>query len=340
MATNYPGLANHLRKWGLNVREESGWQTRSATGSFTPLAVMVHHTATAGPANAPSLGIVRDGRTGIPGPLSQFLLARDGTVHVISGNRANHAGYGGPIAGIPKDAGNRYAWGIEAENDGRGEKWNTQQLNAYYRLCAALLALMGKTPSSVVAHKEWAPSRKIDPAGIDMNGFRANVAAALKAGPSGGTDPILKQGSAGSKVSELQTLLNKHKITTAVDDDFGPATAKSVNTFKARHGLPVDGVAGPKVWEGLRKPYVAPGAAPAPAPAPAPTPAPLPDYVFSTGRDGLLIQFRGDSHVWEIIGSELFHVTAASWRARRLNSTLVKIVEPDHPLSQLPKNTY
>jgi N-acetyl-anhydromuramyl-L-alanine amidase AmpD len=104
---------------------------------------------------------------------------------LIAGGYANHAGYGGPKAGIPKDQGNSYTYGIEAENNGLGEPWSDRQLQAYYRLCAALLDWMGtRDVSKVFAHKEWAPGRKIDPAGINMDRFRDQVRKALSQGPS------------------------------------------------------------------------------------------------------------------------------------------------------------
>jgi hypothetical protein len=113
-----------------------------------------------------------------------LLLGRDGTVKVIAGGYANHAGYGGPRAGIPKDQGNTYTWGIEAENNGIGERWPAVQLNAYYRLCAALMAYSDiDDVRKVFAHKEWT-SRKIDPAGINMDGFRNQVQNARRAGSS------------------------------------------------------------------------------------------------------------------------------------------------------------
>ena len=144
---------------------------------------MCHHTAssmTSG--NIPSLRVVTEGRSDVPGPLAQFLLGRDGTVYIITGEGANHAGTGGPVSVIRKDMGNYDAWGIEAENNGIGESWPAVQLQAYYRLCAALLALMGtRDVSRVVGHKEYT-IRKIDPNGIDMDQFRNRVASAFNVG--------------------------------------------------------------------------------------------------------------------------------------------------------------
>lgn len=209
--TKYTDLATHLRAWGLKVQEVSGWQTRSANWSktFAPRGVVVHHTAgpTAG-GNYPSYNTVLKGRSGLPGPLSQFGLGRDGTVILFCAHRANHAGIGGPLVGIPEDSGNAYLWGIEAENSGT-QAWPAVQLQAYYRLCAALAAY-DKAPfpvSRVIGHKEWAPSRKVDPGGISMSSFRTQVQKAVDAGKPG-TKPAPGGGTAkppvsGSKVDAL-----------------------------------------------------------------------------------------------------------------------------------------
>lgn len=180
------GLPVHLRRWGLKVIEKDGWRERGRPYTFSPKAVICHHTASGKDSgNFGSEATVTYGRSDLPGPLCQFLLGRDGTVKLIAAGYANHAGYGGPRAGIPQDMGNTYAYGIEAENNGLGEPWSKAQLNAYYRLCAALLAYMGtRDVSKVFAHKEWAPGRKTDPAGIDMDKFRDNVRQALNEGSS------------------------------------------------------------------------------------------------------------------------------------------------------------
>jgi N-acetylmuramoyl-L-alanine amidase len=58
---------------------------------------------------------------------------------------------------------------------------------------------------------------------------------------------VLKKGSKGPEVKELQRLLG---IT--VDGDFGPATNLSVMRFQAQNGLKTDGIVGPKTWAKLK----------------------------------------------------------------------------------------
>lgn len=178
------GLVRHLRKWGLKVQEKEGWRHRGRPYDFYPKAIIVHHTASgAQSGNFASEGIVTSGRSDLPGPLCQFLLGRDGTVKIIADGYANHAGYGNHRL-IPANQGNTYTIGIEAENNGVGEPWSKAQLQAYYRLCAALLVWMDrKDVERVFGHKEWT-SRKIDPAGINMDRFREQVRAAMRQGPS------------------------------------------------------------------------------------------------------------------------------------------------------------
>lgn len=180
------GLPKHLKRWGLKVEVTDGWRHRGRPFNFYPRAIIAHHTASgASSGNFGSQNVVLNGRPDLPGPLCQFLLGRDGTVKLIAAGYANHAGYGGPYLDVPRNMGNTYTYGIEAENNGLGEPWSKAQLNAYYRLCAALLVWMGRPQADrVFGHKEWARGRKIDPAGIDMNTFRKNVKKALDQGPT------------------------------------------------------------------------------------------------------------------------------------------------------------
>lgn len=185
------GLADVVRAAGLEVTEVPGW-LEHGRGPFAGLETIVcHHTAgpsaAADPRDFPSFGIVRNGRPGLQGPLSNLGLGRSGRVYVFAAGKANHAGR----VTLAKYA-NAYAIGIEAENNGTGETWPTVQRTAYARLCAALVdgAASGKlvpgkrfplTPDDVRAHREVCdpPGRKIDPAGIIMNPFREAVRRSL-----------------------------------------------------------------------------------------------------------------------------------------------------------------
>lgn len=176
--TYFTGLARVARDAGLKVVEVDGWQKRGYGGMNEVKTIVCHHTAGPLRDNYPSLAVMKNGRPGVPGPLAQLGLGRDGTVYVIAAGRANHAGKVSRT-----DYSNPHALGIEAENNGTGEEWPVAQLDAYVRLCAALIKEFGLDVSDVLGHKEvCAPKgRKIDPAfikpNITMNEFRSYVKA-------------------------------------------------------------------------------------------------------------------------------------------------------------------
>ena len=171
----FDGLGHELKRNGCTVLKVKGWEDRGTGGTFAPRGIVFHHTATPSTSgNAPALNVVTFGRSDLPGPLCQFLVARDGTIYLVAKGRANHAGLGGPLVGIPEDSGNAYTFGIECENNGIGEKWSPDQKRAIAVLCKVLLERMHAKPKMLFGHKEWT-TRKIDPAGIDMNRFRERV---------------------------------------------------------------------------------------------------------------------------------------------------------------------
>lgn len=166
-------LADELRKAGVNVREHAGWKTRGSSG-FNPRGVVVHHT---GPGGTDALiRLCIDGRPDLPGPLAEVVLAPDGTANVIAGGTANHAGPGG-WRGL---SGNSSVWGIEAIHPGNNTTpWPAVQLAAYYKICAVMLKICGAEVEMVCGHKEWAPTRKTDPAQLNMDQFRIAVGVEL-----------------------------------------------------------------------------------------------------------------------------------------------------------------
>lgn len=158
---------------------EKGWDTPGIDpyrSSFRPVGVVLHHTANGGAkGNTPSLDFCVRG-TYPPVRNCQFLIGRDGAVHVVAGAGCYHAGAGGPLTvngyTIQKDQGNRYLYGIEIEskgtaahvtagpNDANG--FTPAQILSASRLTAALCRLLGTDDRAVIRHRDWAPGRKSD----------------------------------------------------------------------------------------------------------------------------------------------------------------------------------
>lgn len=247
-------LASVLRAEGLSVVEEEGWEGRG--GDFTAIrGVILHHTASNPKGgDTPALATVRDGRPGLPGPLSQLLLSRDGTFHVIADGRSNHAGPG-KWHGIT--AGNSSFIGIEAENDGIGEKWSARQMVAYVRGVAAILKHIHADPIMAVGHKEWAQpqGRKIDPT-FDMEDFRDGLEELMGLADKGSaplprTVPPVRAMLRKGMMDNASVKMLQMALGLPSDGDFGPKTEAAVKSFQSRKGLKADGKVGPKTWATL-----------------------------------------------------------------------------------------
>ena len=63
--------------------------------------------------------------------------------------------------------------------------------------------------------------------------------------------PVLRRGSSGSSVREVQTILRRCGYTLDVDGKFGSITQQAVLSFQGTHGLTRDGVVGPMTWAAL-----------------------------------------------------------------------------------------
>lgn len=172
-------LERSLLDGGLDVVVYPGWGERGSA-SFNPRGLVIHHT---GPWSTVA-GMVQlciHGRSDLPGPLCQVVLAPDGVCHLIAAGRANHAGEGS-WRGL---RGNSMVLGIEAIHSGsRSAPWPAVQIDAYHRAAAALARGGAFGVDMICAHREWAPQRKIDPVGIDMGDFRRRVADILAPPPA------------------------------------------------------------------------------------------------------------------------------------------------------------
>lgn len=174
-------LADTLRKAGLNVVETTNWKGRGHGNVADIRGVLLHHTADGLHGNYPSLETVLKGRPGLPGPLANLGLGRDGTWYCIAAGKAYHAGLGTwPPMNLVNN-GNYHLIGIEAENSGyinpkspKYEPWGDTIMNSYKQGVAALLEHMGYNANKAIGHKEYAPNRKVDPT-FSMPDFRADV---------------------------------------------------------------------------------------------------------------------------------------------------------------------
>lgn len=171
-----------LRDAGLPVEVVPGWERRGNDPSEW-LALVDHHTASnpkGGP--RPSLGVCTHGRPGVPGPLCNDLLDRDGVFVIVAAGAANHPG----VAWIPQRGGigsgvKYWTLGCEVELSGVGEPFPVEgrQYEHMIRADAAISIYLGLDPSTdLFDHKAVARphGRKIDVHPYDLNDGRVRVA--------------------------------------------------------------------------------------------------------------------------------------------------------------------
>lgn len=169
-------LANHLARFKVKTNYVNGWDSKGIDpydGRSDFQGVLLHHTA-----GTNSLNYIVNTNPYAPVRACHFLVDRDGTVNVVSGSGAYHAGKGGAYkfpngTVIPKDQGNQHLYGIEIESLGTSPKidgtkggMTLEQVISTAQLCAALLDVMRRLPVSlpvnrVIRHRDWTP-RKVD----------------------------------------------------------------------------------------------------------------------------------------------------------------------------------
>jgi len=257
-----------LRKWGVPYKEYRSWRThnRNHRGAWGPVnGFMVHHT---GSDSTDQRELLYGGVSGLPGPLCHFGLAQDGTVHLISAGRANHAGSGDDDvlravineSALPADDesntdGNARFYGVEVWYSG-SHRMTDAQYASLRKLAAAICDAHGWSAKSVIGHGEWGSPGKWDPGYapgkmMDMDAVRADVAATLsKAAPKPaepkpaepvrwlkveGFMPELSYGDSGWHVGWLQRNLNRFGAGLVVSERYDDATARAVHAFYAKY---------------------------------------------------------------------------------------------------------
>jgi len=223
-------LARGLRKRHVPVVEIAGWSRRGHGPMGDVKGIVLHHTAGPRTGNIPSLRVLVKGRPGLSGPLCNLGYGRDGKAYVVAGGLAYHAGKPDPAysTGVRRthtSAGNSHLIGIEMESSGHGD-WSAAQRRNLVPLLAALCREYNLSPSTIIAHREWAPNRKPDPVGIEMDDLRAKVARELDA-------PRVDYGRPATKAEIL-----KCRLTGKLVPD-GVLGVRTVRALQRAAGIPL-----------------------------------------------------------------------------------------------------
>ena len=189
-------LLAQLKKWGVSYKEYKDWKThnRNHMGPWGPVhGFMVHHT---GSDSEDQRQLLYAGTSKLPGPLCQFGVDQDGTVHLIGWGRTNHAGRGdddvldavvderkAPVDDEANTDGNRHFYGVEIWYSG-SHAMTDAQYKTLLKLSAAVLDFHDWNEFSVIGHGEWGSPGKWDP-GIspgkmmDMDAVRSDIKVTL-----------------------------------------------------------------------------------------------------------------------------------------------------------------
>lgn len=185
-------LPDVLRAGGCDVVVLDNYRTHHHGELLSVDAILWHHTAGPATGDRPALPVVRYGRAGLPGPLAQLYLSRSGKFYVVSAGVSWQAGRGTASTaakyGLPIKSANWHSIGIEMESTGVGKSdWTDAQIEAQGRGGAALGAAYDVDLAQQIAHAEWAPNRKIDPARWpgSFDGLRSNIAKYAGGKPGG-----------------------------------------------------------------------------------------------------------------------------------------------------------
>lgn len=185
-------LFDAVRAYWVDVVADAGWENRGAE-LVACQGVVVHHTAS-NPGSDPAgdVNYIWHSSSNDLVPEYSSYISRSGTVYIGATGKTNNAGKGGPTSWAPLDSANGYGLSVVMANNGVGEPYPIVQQDAAVAVVAAMCDFGNIPIGNVVAHREWAPTRKIDPAGTsryatgsamwDMDAFRDDVANLIATG--------------------------------------------------------------------------------------------------------------------------------------------------------------
>jgi hypothetical protein len=204
--------------------------------AFGPVyGVTIHHTAGV---SSGMKDVIYNGVSGLPGPLAQDFLAKDGTLYVVGHGRCNHAGsvtaavkasiiaerqpnLNDRTVGSETEDGNDFLYGLEIENEGDGnDPYPAKQYDVAVRWAAAHLRFHGWVQNSAWGHKEIT-GRKIDPS-FSMNAFRDRVQARL----------ANEEGAVAIDKADVGTFANTDEVFRSPDDTTSDNKFWTLNTYQ------------------------------------------------------------------------------------------------------------
>lgn len=236
-----------------------------------PKFIVIHHTTNDNPPNDASKGTESGGKQ-LARDIQSFhmnkngwsdsghnflnttggiiLEARHGTLNAVKKGmcvQSAHAAQQGS-----RLAGGNQSPGIENEGNFMSFSMGQKQWDSLVELCASLCDSCNIDPKNIRGHREFSNSDcPGDVLFSKLPQLRQEVAAKL-----GMTldkdDPLLKLGSIGQDVIELQQKLEEKGFSTgAIDGDFGDNTRQAVIAFQRSVKLDDDGIVGDKTRQAL-----------------------------------------------------------------------------------------
>lgn len=193
-----------------------------------------------------------------------FVIRKDGTVE--TGRAVDDVGAHCKDGGHNRDAVGVCFSGHHGDDyhGVRGEEWTAAQRAAWHELAAGLVERYDVAIENVIGHKEAGAKKACPGDRVDCDrvrrdlarymATRGNVSADTSAPPASAKPqprPLVRRGDRGGHVEALQRALRADGTHIAIDGDFGARTEAGLRRFQARHGLAVDGLAGPATWAAI-----------------------------------------------------------------------------------------
>ena len=132
--------------------------------------------------------------------------------------------------------------GVVADNSGDAVPASDPEVVPFNVPGQTLIPMFGTEPTAMPTNQPTAT-----PTEVPVQEPTATPTAKPTDAPTATPVPVLKEGSEGEPVKEMQLrLIQLGYLDGAADGDFGPATKQAVKAFQKKNGLTDDGVAGEK----------------------------------------------------------------------------------------------